>query len=133
MSKIEVNRKNHDKARKYFGILGNKDLDLHHKDETLMYTDPERYNEWRPEDLVVITHGEHTRYHQLQYKDRSNWNYATGKRNGANTHPEKNCFISNNPSYKGQPGTTNGYHWWTNGIENRFCPICPEGFIKGRI
>ena len=72
MSRIEVNRANHDKAREYFGILGNKEYDLHHKDETLMYVDPERYNEWRPEDLVVMKHGDHTRHHQLQYKDRSN-------------------------------------------------------------
>ncbi len=24
------------------------------------------------------------------------------------------------------------YHWYTNGIENRFCRDCPEGFVKGR-
>ena len=37
---------------------------LHHKDPTLRTEDPERYNEWRVEDLVPMLMSEHTRLHQ---------------------------------------------------------------------
>ena len=36
---------------------------LHHKDETLKYENPERYKEWNPEDLVMISISEHARLH----------------------------------------------------------------------
>lgn len=26
-----------------------------------------------------------------------------------------------------------GCHWWNNGIEDRFCKECPEGFVHGRL
>ena len=39
---------------------------LHHKDETLRENDPERYNEGRIEDLVMITRSEHARLHGLR-------------------------------------------------------------------
>ena len=130
MTRIAINRKNQMKARKYFGIYGNLNYDLHHKDMTLMDRDPERYNEWRPEDLVVMTHSEHTKYHS-QFHDRSNWNYATGKRNGANTHPEKNNYINNNPATKLFKGT----HYYNNGVIELRCKDGeqPEGFIRGRL
>lgn len=38
---------------------------LHHKDETLRHENPDRYNEWNPEDLVMITSSEHTRLHHI--------------------------------------------------------------------
>ena len=63
MSKIKVNNKNKDAARKRFGIYGNPNLVLHHVNPNLMYEDPERYNEWRDEDLVVMEYGEHTALH----------------------------------------------------------------------
>lgn len=36
---------------------------LHHKDITLKYRDPERYAEWRTEDLEMITRSEHNKIH----------------------------------------------------------------------
>ena len=36
---------------------------LHHKDETLRHENPDRYEEWRIEDLVMITSSEHGRLH----------------------------------------------------------------------
>ena len=36
---------------------------LHHKDETLRKNDPERYNEWRIEDLEMMTMTEHFLLH----------------------------------------------------------------------
>ena len=41
---------------------------LHHKDPTLRTKDPERYNEWRVEDLVPMLKSEHTRLHNIGRK-----------------------------------------------------------------
>jgi len=57
------NNKNRKAAREYFGITGQPDMVLHHKDETLKERDLDRYLEWRTEDLVAITKGEHTTIH----------------------------------------------------------------------
>lgn len=51
------------RARKHFGIEGDPNMVLHHKDEKLRKSDIKRYLEWRPEDLVVMSHGEHTKFH----------------------------------------------------------------------
>lgn len=36
---------------------------LHHVDETLRFNDVERYIEWRPEDVVVMSMSDHNRLH----------------------------------------------------------------------
>lgn len=61
---------NHKKAWCYFIALGLLPADakknewcLHHKDQTLKYKDPHRYNEWRVEDLVPMLKSEHTSMH----------------------------------------------------------------------
>ena len=36
---------------------------LHHKDPSLKYNDPERYFQWRIEDLVPMSKEEHSRLH----------------------------------------------------------------------
>ena len=55
---------NREKAREYFGLgVGDDDFVLHHVDSTLKTRDPKRYNEWRIEDLVVMTRDEHSRLH----------------------------------------------------------------------
>lgn len=69
---------NHEKAWLYFYPEGNgrakRDINvdtgeeilyvLHHIDKTLKFNDPTRYNEWRIDDLVMITNEEHSRLHQ---------------------------------------------------------------------
>ena len=127
MSNIKVNRENHDKARKYFGIYGNLEYDLHHKDVNLINTDPDRYNEWRPEDLMVLTHIEHSRLHAAE-KNFAHGNKAHGLKNGANTHPEKNNFVNgfSNMYWKGT-------HYYNNGEIEVRAKECPKGFIKGRL
>lgn len=50
-------------ARTYFGVENNPEMVLHHKDPTLKYRDPQRYLEWRVEDLEVMTVREHARLH----------------------------------------------------------------------
>ena len=41
---------------------------LHHKDETLRHENPDRYNEWNPEDLVMMTDKEHKSLHHSGFK-----------------------------------------------------------------
>ena len=61
---------NHQKAWLYFIELGLLPIDakknewcLHHTDINLKYTDPQRYEEWRVDDLVPMLKTEHTRLH----------------------------------------------------------------------
>ena len=65
--------KNRQEAWKHFWPEGNgkalKGYHLHHKDVTLRHENPERYNEWNPEDLVMITNTEHARMHRCGKKD----------------------------------------------------------------
>lgn len=37
---------------------------LHHIDQTLKFRDPDRYNAWMVEDLMILSRSEHTRIHQ---------------------------------------------------------------------
>lgn len=68
---IKISRANREKARKYFGLTDNDGFDLHHKDPSWQTEDPERYIQWNPEDLIVLTHGEHTTLHNNE-RDYSN-------------------------------------------------------------
>lgn len=62
--RAEKNRQN---AWKHFYPEGDgkakKGYVLHHKDETLRHENPDRYNEWNPEDLVMMTNSEHRKFH----------------------------------------------------------------------
>lgn len=124
-----IHRNNNRLARQYFGIENNLNMVLHHKDENLLYTDIERYIQWNPEDLIVMTTEEHTKLHHtgLKWSDESRAKIQ-GCKNGANTHPEKNNFINNNPAKK-----IKGTQWFNNGIEQVRALECPEGFKKGML
>ena len=72
---IREYKENHERAWCYFKALGllpisarKNEWCLHHKDPSLKTTDPQRYNEWRIEDLVPMLKSEHTRLHQLGRK-----------------------------------------------------------------
>lgn len=72
---IREYKENHERAWCYFKALGllpisarKNEWCLHHKDPSLKTEDPERYNEWRVEDLVPMLRSEHTRLHQLGRK-----------------------------------------------------------------
>lgn len=72
---IKTYAENHERAWCYFKALGllpisarKNEWCLHHKDPSLKTEDPERYNEWRVEDLVPMLRSEHTRLHQLGRK-----------------------------------------------------------------
>ena len=111
--------KNRKRAYEYFGLtIGNAlGLVLHHKDPDLMVNDIDRYNEWRPEDLVVLTRQEHAAIHHTGRK-RQGW---VGKkislaRKGKPTHGRW---------YKNESTGTNVYI-----LPNA---IVPDGFVLGRI
>lgn len=124
------------RARKYFGIEGNIDMVLHHKDETLRHTDYARYLEWRIEDLEVMTREEHTKHHCIgqHFKHKDNSNYL-GKRNSLGRHfkhtEETKRKISE--AHKGKVGSANGKHWFNNGEKETYAFECPEGYQKGRL
>lgn len=57
-------QKARDKAREYFGLgAGDDDFVLHHVDPTLKKRDPERYKQWNPEDLCIMSRAEHASLH----------------------------------------------------------------------
>lgn len=53
--------KNYVRAKEYFNLP--EGWVLHHKDPSWKTEDPERYNEWRIEDLVPMSKGDHQRLH----------------------------------------------------------------------
>ena len=61
----------HELAWKHFYPEGNGKAKpgycLHHKDETLRHENPDRYNEWNPEDLVMMTSSEHGKLHHTGF------------------------------------------------------------------
>ena len=64
-----MNFRNRKLAWKHFYPEGNGKAKpgycLHHKDETLRHENPDRYNEWNPEDLVMMIGSDHMRLHHI--------------------------------------------------------------------
>ena len=60
-------------AHLFFGLKKGDGLVLHHKDPTMRYNNPERYRQWNPEDLVVMTRAEHVKLHHTGISKRA-WN-----------------------------------------------------------
>lgn len=56
-----INRKNHYQRKKELKVKPG--YVLHHKDVNMRFNDIDRYIEWRPEDLVVLSLSEHTTLH----------------------------------------------------------------------
>ena len=61
-----ISRRNKTKLRKELGILGDNNLVLHHKDPSWLYEDIERYIQWNPEDVEVMSRSEHNRLHGIR-------------------------------------------------------------------
>ena len=151
-----ISRKNNIKARNYFISIGEipyddtKNYHMHHKDESLKHTDIDRYIEWRIEDLIVLNHKEHT---SVTFKGKAKSEATKAKMREAQKrltalNPDRHKD-ANNPMYgkkhseeskakmraaahhKHTKGSE-GMHWYTNGIENRMCLVCPDGFYLGR-
>lgn len=109
--------KNRKRAYEYFGLsVGNAHgLVLHHKDPNLIVNDIDRYNEWRPEDLIVLTREEHAALHHTG-KKRPDW---VGKKISQAKQGKKRNW------YKNETTVVNLY----------ILPdaIVPDGFVLGRI
>lgn len=60
-------------AHLFFGLKKGDGLVLHHKDPTMRYNNPERYKQWNPEDLVVMTRAEHVKLHHTGISKKA-WN-----------------------------------------------------------
>ena len=80
-----ISRKNRHKAREYFGIIGQPDKVLHHKDHSLRHNNIERYILWLPEDLEVLDRGTHSSLHDKElwqneeYREKQLSNGILGK------------------------------------------------------
>ena len=61
---------------------------LHHTDQSLRHNDPERYEEWRPEDLVMMTISEHVKMHKTGCVLSDETKLKIGSKNKGN----KNCL-----------------------------------------
>ena len=61
-----ISRRNRQKAREYFGIVGQPNKVLHHKDPTLRRNNIERYILWLPEDLIVLDKSDHSKIHSKE-------------------------------------------------------------------
>lgn len=76
-----LERRNYKRARKWFegkGLIpddGNTYV-LHHKDDTLVYNNVDRYIEWNIDDLEVMEVHEHNRMHKL---GKTPWNKGLTK------------------------------------------------------
>lgn len=65
-----VSSRAYKEAREHFGLKpDDKTFVLHHIDPTLRHTNRKRYDEWRPEDLCIMSRSEHTRLHQIGNKN----------------------------------------------------------------
>lgn len=103
---------NKQKAEQYFIDIGimpeRKDRTerwiLHHIDWTMKYTNPERYEEWRVEDLLPMTIKQHQRLHMIITKI----NNDTKKYGRPKTEEQKNHLSE---MMKGRPSPNKGNHF----------------------
>lgn len=149
-------RDNWTKAKAYYGILNDSDLVLHHKDPSWKYEDPERYAQWNPEDLVVMTRAEHARLHGIgrQFSEETRKKISESNKNreiseesrrkmsesakarGFSEEQRQKMIESNKGKHSYLHDKVRGSKWYTDGVKSiRLKPddIIPEGFIPGRV
>lgn len=62
-SQYSLSRKNKRKTRELLNVP--KGYVLHHKDPNMQYVDIERYIQWNPEDLEIMSQSDHAKLHKL--------------------------------------------------------------------
>ena len=139
-NKDYISRKNKKKAREYFGITGKPNLVLHHKDPNWKTNNIDRYIQWNPEDLIVMTRAEHNSLHNKGKKRkpfteehrRRIGDASRGRKLPVVSEANRHRVISKETSEKLSKGTK-GKHWYNNGVISIRAFDCPDGFVKGRL
>lgn len=124
--------RNYRLAKEYFNL--SKGWVLHHKNPKLKYENPERYNEWRIEDLIPMEKIEHIRFHNKYFNGMTGKKHTkeeiehlreinTGEGNGmyGKTHSEEtkekmrqrrlDYYKTHTIYNKGLPSPNKGKHW----------------------
>ena len=125
------------KAKEYFNLP--KGWVLHHIDPELKYKDPQRYNEWRIEDLKPMTKSEHAKIHCWSYigpglsvagRERLSITIR-GNKNGYHTETEE----TKKKKSDFQKSFRTGKKLYNNGKINKlFTPgEEPEGWVSGKV
>ena len=119
-----------------------KDYDIHHLDENIMNNSLE--------NLVYLTHSEHTKLHKKGNKNMFGKHHSEetkqkmsgaqkGEKNGMyGKHHSEEAKKKMSEAKKGENNQNFGkkYKWINNGIEQRYIPLdedIPEGFVKGML
>ena len=112
----KISDANHKKAAEFFKLQ--KGWVLHHIDPSWRHNDIERYIQWNIEDLVMMTNEEHTRLH---------------KKGCHHSEETKDKISQYNKTHGIKPPSQKGKHWYTNGVINKLCATCPDGFVPGQV
>lgn len=162
--------KNKEKAVAYFESIGELPKDrkpreyvLHHVLPCWKQYNKERYNQWNPEDLVVMTRVEHNKLHYLMDKEERRKKISESNIGKHHYHHTEEAKRKLSEAHKGKPKgpmseetkqkisearkgikfseehrrklseTAKGRKWYNNGIKSVMAYECPEGFVEGRI
>ena len=134
---------NRQQAWKHFWPEGNGKAKpgfvLHHKDPNWATNDPQRYAEWRIEDLQMLSLSEHRKLHNSlrewskEMREKCSIASAKSSKFKGHNHSEKTRRQMSN-SLKGVNTWIKGRHHWNNGITEKLSIECPgDGWNLGRL
>ena len=158
----KISGRNRKIRRKEFGIDGNPNLVMHHKDINMRHENVDRYIQWLPEDLVILTKSQHSQLHSplidkklisdgvkraiaagkisrrgrhWKVADTSNYKgqNSKGKHWKLSDEAKANHSESMKKHYANHAGNAAGKHWYNDGIKETYAIECPDGFVKGRL
>ncbi len=100
-------KKAHDKAIEYFKTLGiwERGMVLHHIDPELKTKDPERYHEWRIDDVVPLTVRQHMAIHmRMRMKGIKKTDKHREAMKAGHRKERRNCNIMIHRVVRGEDG-----------------------------
>lgn len=101
---------------------------LHHKDEAMRYTNPDRYIKWLEEDIEILSKEEHTALHFTGYHHTDEAKKKIGE--ASHNRPHSKHSIENRQKIS---EAIKGRKWFTDGIVSVMAFECPDGFRPGRV
>lgn len=123
----KISRQNYEKTRKLLNVP--KGYVLHHKDKDLRHNNVDRYIQWLPEDLEVISKSEHSHRHGVE---GDYFHYQTEATRSKISESLTGRILPE--SQKEKIGASiKGRKWYTNGVDSVFVKECPDGYWAGRI